>query len=202
MQHSYDLLIQSRAVGEAVPLDELVKVLTERGATLSVEGRGAWKLKDGEVAIAPVREEGTVRGLDVQCPFEDGSALLEGLVQALLEVAEATQTRVMDPQRSEQLSLAGAAATVDEYLRMGRYAGEYGGVSSALGLSSWAAASPQQEESSSFRWLMVLAVFVVALYSGWRAIVVIRESRAAEAAEVGPRQPPRPVDGATKVPGK
>ncbi|MFZ5441602.1 MAG: hypothetical protein ACOZQL_16465 [Myxococcota bacterium] len=196
MQHTYDLLLQPGAVGEPLVLGPVVAALQERGAQLSDDGRGTWRLPDGEVTVSTVLEDGAVRSLDVRVPFHDTAALFDATVRELTELAEKTGTRVMDPQRNEVV-LAGASS--DEYLRMARYAGEYGGVSTALGLTSYAA--PPREDTGSLRWILMMAVFVVALYSGWRAITVFRESRAADAAERA-AQSPRPVDGTPKVPGK
>jgi hypothetical protein len=196
MGHSYDLLLQAGQPGEAVVLGPLVVALQERGAQLSPEGVGTWRLPGGELSISPVLEAGAVKALDVGVPFLESTELFDAAVKELTELAERTQTRVMDPQRGEVVRVG---ASGDEYLRMARYAGEYGGVSSALGLSTWAA--PPQEDSSSLRWLLIGLVFVVALYSGWRAVTVYRESRAADAADRA-GQAPRPVDAPPKVPGQ
>jgi hypothetical protein len=86
------------------------------------------------------------------------------------------------------VSLAGLGGLVDEYLRLARYAGEYGGVSEALGLSTYA--RPVDEESSSFKYLAALAVFVIALYAGWKTVTSVRQQRAQEEA---------PADGPIKA---
>ena len=133
MQHSYDLVFQSKTVGEAIALPPLVEALTSRGATLSAEGQGVWKPMRGEITFSLVKENGQLIGFDVRVPFHDSSELIELVAKAMLEISEAQNLRVMDPQRTDTVSLAGLGGLVDEYLRLARYAGEYGGVSEALG---------------------------------------------------------------------
>ena len=81
MAHTYDLLLQASAPGEAAPVAALVGALGARGATLSPEGRGTWKLNDGEVTIEPLFEEGQVKGLDVRVPIEHAQRLREALLK-------------------------------------------------------------------------------------------------------------------------
>ena len=194
MAHTYDLVLQASAPGEAAPVAALVSALTARGATLSSEGRGIWKLNDGELSIDPLLEEGQVKGLDVRIPLLDRTGLVEDAVKQLVEVAALVSGRLSDPQRGEAATLGSLAALVEEYLRMARYAGEYGAVSGALGLSSWAA--PPQEDSSTLRWALLIGVFLIAAWAGWRTLNSISDAnRAADEA-------PAAVDGAPKIPGK
>lgn len=195
MQHSYDLVFQSKTVGEAIALPPLVEALTSRGATLSAEGQGVWKPMRGEITFSLVKENGQLIGFDVRVPFHDSSELIELVAKAMLEISEAQNLRVMDPQRTDTVSLAGLGGLVDEYLRLARYAGEYGGVSEALGLSTYA--RPVDEESSSFKYLAALAVFVIALYAGWKTVTSVRQQRAQEEAPAD-----GPIKAAPAQPGK
>lgn len=194
MAHTYDLLLQASTPGEAAPVPALVAALTGRGAALSPEGRGTWKLPDGEVTIEPLLEEGVVKGLDVRVPMLDKTSLIEDVVRALVEIAQAAQGRVTDPQRGEAVALVTMSSLLDEYLRMARYAGEYGAVSGALGLSTWAAAP--EEDSTTLRWVLVVVVFVIAGWAGWRTINAIRD------ANRPPEEPPAALHRAPKVPRK
>ncbi len=196
MQHSYDLLLQGKSPGDAVPLDGLIAALGARGATLSPEGRGTWKLAEGEVDIAPLMEAGTVKGLDVRVPFHDQTALVEAVAKELVDLSAATGTRLTDPQRGDSVTLTSLSAVIDEYLRMARYAGEYGGVGAALGLSTHVSATSDRD-SSSFRWLLVLMVFLMAVYAGFRTIEGLRAAR-----EAATEEAPGPVNGPPKVPRK
>lgn len=193
MAHTYDLLLQARTPGEVAPLAALVKLLSERGATLTPEGKGAWKLSDGEVTIEPLLEEGLVKGLDLRVPLLDRTALVEDVVKQLVDVAQAADARVTDPQRGDVAALTTLSLLLEEYLRMARYAGQYGAVSGALGLSTWAA--PPEDDSTALRWVLVIAVFVIAAWVGWRTINAVREANR-------PDEPPAAVDSAPKVPGK
>ncbi len=193
MAHTYDLLLQARTPGEVAPVAALVKVLSERGATLTPEGRGAWKLSDGEVTVEPLLEEGLVKGLDLRIPLLDRTGLLEDVVKQLVEVAERAEARLTDPQRGDVVALSTLSMVLEEYLRMARYAGEYGAVSGALGLSTWAA--PPEEDSSALRWVLLIVVFVIAAWAGWRTINTIRDANRADEA-------PAAVDGTSKIPGQ
>lgn len=196
MQHSYDLVFQPKQVGDALVLAPLLEALTARGGTFDADGRGTWKLDKGEVSVSPMievkQEEGKepekkLLGLDVRVPFRDKTELLEQVVGAMAEIAEASGVRVMDPQRGEAASVTVLSSISDEYLRMARYAGEYGAVSEALGLSTYVAPSTEPE-SSPFRPLMILAVLAVAFYVGYRAMTI--------------RKPPAPEPGAVNGPAK
>ena len=194
MAHTYDLLLQARTPGEVAPVAALVAALTARGALLSPEGRGLWKLTDGEVTVEPLLEEGIVKGLDVRVPMLDRTVLVEDVVKALVDVASVCEGRITDPQLGSAVSLGSLAVLLEEYLRMARYAGEYGGVSGALGLSTWA--SPPEEDSSTLRWVLILGVFFFALWAGWRTITAIRD------ASLPPEEPPPAMNGPPKVPRK
>ncbi len=176
MQRSYDFVLQAATQGDPAPLDGLVVALSGRGAELTAQGQGVLKVAGGEATVQPVLENGVTLGLDVRVPFHEKTELLEAVLKVLVDVAEVSQARLLDPQRGETASLGNFASITDEYLRMARYAGEYGGVSEALGLSTVAAA-PDEDTGASVKWLLLLAAFLVALYAGWRTVVTFREAR-------------------------
>jgi hypothetical protein len=190
--HTYDLLLQARTLGEAAPVASLVTALLARGAKLDSAGRGVWKLSD-EVVIEPLLEEGQVRGLDVRVPLLDKTLLIEEVVKNLTEVAEGCEARVTDPQRGDAVTIGTLGLVLEEYLRMARYAGEYGGVSGALGLSSYG--TPPEEDSTALRWVLIVGVFLIAVWASWNAIDAMREANR-------PEEPPAPMNGPPKIPGK
>lgn len=192
MAHSYDLVLQAKTPGEPAPVTAFVTALLARGAKVDEAGRGTWKLPDGEVIIEPLLEEGQVKGLDVRVPMLDKTSLVEDVVRALAEIAEANAGRVSDPQRGAEAAGSSMALITEEYLRMARYAGEYGGEGGALGLSTWA---QPPEESSTGKWLMLLAVFVVALWVTFKTVSNLRET-------AGSDEPPAAMDASTKIPRK
>lgn len=194
MAHTYDLLLQAPQPGDPAPVAELVTALNARGAVLTPDGRGSWKLPGGEVTVEVLLEEGAVKGLDLRVPLLDRTELLEATVKELVDVTEAVKARLTDPQRGDSVTLTSLGAVVDEYLRMARYAGEYGGVGGALGLTSYVAAP--EEESTTLRWLLIVAVFALALWAGWRTLSTIYQS------SLPPDEPPGAVDAAPKVPRK
>lgn len=181
MLRSYDFVLQSRTPGDPAPLDQLVVALSGRGAQLDAKGQGTLKVDGGEATLQPVNENGVTIGIDVRVPFHERTELLDGVFKILVDVAEVSEARLLDPQRNETASHASFSAVTEEYLRMARYAGEYGGVSEALGLSTMA--MRPEEESNSARYLMAIAVFLVALYAGWRTVVSFREARERREAE-------------------
>ena len=176
MQRSYDFVLQAATQGDPAPLDGLVVALSGRGAELTAQGQGVLKVAGGEAAVQPVLENGVTLGLDVRVPFHEKTELLEAVLKVLVDVAEVSQARLLDPQRGETASLGNFSSITDEYLRMARYAGEYGGVSEAIGLSTMATA-PDEDTGASVKWLLLLAAFLVALYAGWRTVVTFREAR-------------------------
>jgi hypothetical protein len=191
--HTYDLLLQAKNPGEAAPVAALVAALMSRGAQVNSTGSGTWKLSDGEVTIDPLVEEGMVKGLDVRVPLLDKTGLIETVLKALVDIAAEAQGRVTDPQRGDAATVLGLSSLLEEYLRMARYAGEYGAVSGALGLTTWA--TPPEEDSSALRWVLLVGVFVVALWAGWRTINAVRDANR-------PQETPAPMNGAPKVPRK
>lgn len=190
MAHSYDLVLQARTPGEPAPVAPLVTALLARGAKVDEAGRGTWKLPDGEVVIEPLSEDGKVKGIDVRVPMHDKTNLLEEVVKQLAEVAVACEARLTDPQRGSEAGVGSLPSISEEYLRMARYAGEYGGESAALGLSTWA---QPPEESGIGKWALIFAVFAVAMWIGWKALTNIRESS-------GPDETPAAMDASTKIP--
>lgn len=176
MQRSYDFVLQAATHGDPAPLDGLVVALSGRGAELTAQGQGVLKVAGGEATVQPVLENGVTLGLDVRVPFHEKTELLEAVLKVLVDVAEVSQARLLDPQRGETASLGNFSSITDEYLRMARYAGEYGGVSEAIGLSTMATA-PDEDTGASVKWLLLLAAFLVALYAGWRTVVTFREAR-------------------------
>jgi hypothetical protein len=165
--------------GEAFPLDALCSALTARGAHLSATGSGTWKHAGGEVDIAPLMEAGALTGLDFHVPYRETTTLVDAVAAALLELAQEHGVRATDPQRNDTVSLAGLSALDDEYLRLGRYAGEYGGVSEALGLSTSYASV--DDTSGLPWWPWALLVFVLTL---WGAFKVFSPPRSESPGEV------------------
>lgn len=165
MLKSYDFTLQG-------PLDQLLVALSGRGAELSAEGRGVLTVTHGKVDVEPLIEAGQTIGVDVRVPFHDSTALLDEVVKVLVDVAAVSEAKLVDPQRGVLVTLTNFSSTVDEYLRIARYAGEYGGVTEALGLSPLA--KPLDEETRAIRMLLAIAVFLVALYGAWNLVNAIR----------------------------
>lgn len=189
MLRSYDLLIQAKTPGKPFARELALGALAKAGATLDAEGRGAWRLPKGEVEVSPLTEGGACVGLEVKVPLSDRTDLLEAVVRALADVVEQGPVRAVDPQRSAEASVTGLASMTDEFFRLARHAGEYHGVSEAVGLTSYA--QPPETFSTTSRLLGALLAFLVALYASWRIVSSLLEG-----------EPEAPVDPPAKVLGK
>ncbi len=183
MQHSYDFVLKGA-------VEPLATALNAAGAQVSAEGQGILKLTGGEATVQVLREAGEVVGLDVRVPFKDTTDFVEAVVKLLIDVAAQTQAGLVDPQRGDMVTLSNFSAVADEYLRMARYAGEYGGVSEALGLSSLA--KMPAAEDSQVKWLLALAVFVIAIYGGWKLMTAATFDEGEE--------PPQTLDAGARSP--
>lgn len=191
MLRTYDLLLLAKAPEEPFELAAALEALTQAGGRLDAEGRGEWRLPAGVVEVLPSREGAELRGLELRVPLKDTTDLLEATVRAVAELPGAAERRFVDPQRGELASPESLGSLVSEYLRLARHAGEYGAVSEALGLTTYAQELPSVSASS--RVLLGLVAFFFALYVSWRvASAVMADADEAEA----------PVDAPAKVPGK
>lgn len=170
VQRTYDFVLQPAETGQPLDPHAVIEGLRARGASLGEDGSGTWKVGRAEVTLALLKENGQPHGYDVRLPFLDDTGPLEEVLTQLVELAETLALRIGDPQRGELASLAALSSIIDEYLRMAKYAGEYGGVSEALGLSSYA--SEPDDAGGTFRWLAILVVLAVALYAGFRFFTV------------------------------
>lgn len=186
---SYDLLLQAKTPGEPFLREPVVAALVAAGAKLDAEGRGTWRLPKGDVEVAPLLEAGAVLGLEVRVPLSDRAELLDAAVKALVELAGPASVRLLDPQRGSEVDPGSLAAMTEEFFRLARHAGEYGGVSEALGLSSWA--QPEESSSATSRVLLALGAFLLALYVSWRIASTLLDS-----------EPEAPVDPPAKVLGQ
>lgn len=161
MAHTYDLLLQPPAPGEAF---DLAVVEAELAAT-SVPRRpdGVWVLtlvfKDLELTV--LRENGAPVALQCAVPLSDRTEVVEAAVAWTTALASKLGLRVMDPQLNTVVTSASSSVS-DEFLRQARYAGEFLGVSAAIGASQIAEAP--QGMTSTTRMLLAVVVFVVATF--------------------------------------
>jgi hypothetical protein len=97
---------------------------------------GAWilLLKAGTVEGYPRRDEGVV-SFEFKVPLSDKTELVEEMVVWIVEIAAELKLKPVDPQLGNTVTLASSGVS-EEFMRMARYAGEYLGVSEALGATT------------------------------------------------------------------
>jgi len=166
---TYDFLWQPATTGMPLPLDAIEAALAERGATRRGDGAWLWRFGRGEVVGLPVPENGRLVAFELKVPLQDTTELVSAVLHAATEIAQAHQLRLLDPQLSRAVRTEMEGEVSDSYLRSARYAGEYLGVSEALGATSLAA-PPPEEASPGLRILLALIVFGVVLFLTFRAL--------------------------------
>lgn len=158
----YDLLLQplevsaSPAVWAALEADFAERGLARRGDGWVVE------LAQTSVEVSWVAENGRRVAGQVRVPVSERTDVLEAAIDWAVAVASRTGARVLDPQVNAVLQ-GRALSTVDEFLKLARYAGEYLGVSAALGASTLAA-EPDEGLSFTVKAVAGLLVFALVLY--------------------------------------
>jgi hypothetical protein len=166
---TYDFLIQPQAPGAALGLDALEAVLVEQGATRRPDGAWVWPFARAEVVGLPVREAGQVVAFELKVPLQDTTELIAAVLRAASGVADGQGLRLLDPQLNRAVKFDEEGAVGDSYLRSARYAGEYLGVSAALGATTLAATSGEGTNVAA-RVLLALVVFGVVLFLTFRAL--------------------------------
>ena len=157
----YDLLVQSP--DPKVPYDdtELLKLLDQRGATATPDGRRVWRLKHGEVTVKPLKEGGQLIGTEVSVPLSEKLELIREAVVEAATLASEAKLRLFDPQLARQLTAADDTAVADQYLRTAKYAGGMLGVSDAIGA---AYEPPKSGFSVSTKLILIVAGAFLVLY--------------------------------------
>ncbi len=162
----YEFLLQPVTAGSEFAEAPVVAVLLERQA--SERPDGTWLLKVGavEVVVSRVREGPRVVALSLGVPLSADLDSIQAVLRAGLEIAEAAKVLLFDPQLSRVCSLSAESAIVDEFRKLGSYAGQYVGVSEALPLSVGA---PQNSMDLTVTTKAVLALLVFAgsLFMAW-----------------------------------
>ena len=166
----YELLLQPRE--PAAPFDPapVEAALATRPVTKRPDGVTVWKLAAGELEVRPVVQAGAPVALEVAVPFTDRDTLIREAFTAIIELADAGGVRVVDPTLGRALRLEDEGAVLESYLGAARYAGEYLGVSSAIGASYL---PPDEDEGlkPGTRVALALLVFAVFVFLGWKFLV-------------------------------
>ena len=169
MSTTYDFLLQPVEVGAPLALEPVEAALTERGATRRGDGAWVWAFPRGEVVGLPVREGEQLVAFELKVPLKDTTDLVASVLQAAAALADALGLRLLDPQLNRAVKFDQEDAVGEAYLRSARYAGEYLGVSDALGATSLVA-PPPDSSGVGLRILLALLVFGVVLFLTFRAL--------------------------------
>ena len=166
----YELLLQPREPTAIFELAPLEAALEARKATKRPDGVWVWKLAAGEVELRPVLENGRPVALELAVPFSDRDALVREVVGEAIALAEAGGVRVVDPTLGRALRLEDEAAVLESWLGAAKYAGEYLGVSSALG-ATYVPRDDEEGLKPGTKVMLALLVFGVFLFIGWKLLV-------------------------------
>ena len=169
MSTTYDFLLQPTENGAPLALEPVEAALTGRGATRRGDGAWLWAFPRGEVVGLPVREGGQVIAFELKVPLKDTTELVASVLRGAAELADALGLRLLDPQLNRAVKFDHEDAVGEAYLRNARYAGEYLGVSDALGATTLAA-PPPESSGLGLRIVLALLVFGVVLFITFRAL--------------------------------
>lgn len=127
----YELLLQAEP-GQPFDAEAVDAALAERGVSAAATTERLWRLPSGDVEVRGLVEQGTPRATELRVPLSHRDELVRELLPAALEVAQAARVRLFDPQLCRALTAADQGALLAQYERLARYAGQYGGESSAV----------------------------------------------------------------------
>ncbi len=166
----YEFLFQPQEPGAAFEPANLEGVLSARGATARPDSVWVWELKHGPVELRRLSTDGKPVAMELKVPFSGKTDLVAEAVIEGVSVADALGLRLVDLQLNRALRPSDAAAVADSFLETARYAGEYMGVSEAVDAGFY---KPGEEDAgtsgTTFKVLLALLVFGLALYLAWRA---------------------------------
>lgn len=166
----YEFLFQPQVPGAAFEPAALEGALSAKGASARPDAVWVWELKHGPVELRRVTSEGRLVAMELKVPFSGKTELVaEAVIEGVL-LADALGLRLVDPQLNRVLRPSDAAAVADSFLETARYAGEYMGVSEAVDAGFY---KPGEEDAgtsgTTFKVLLALLVFGLALFLAWRA---------------------------------
>jgi hypothetical protein len=130
----YELLLQPRIAGTRLDLDAVERAFVGL-AMKPVGANRVWSLPEGDVDVSLVREGASTVAVALAVPLSDRSALVLACLREALKVTAVADVSVVDPQVGSTVNAASEGSVEAEFLRAARYAGEFAGVSDALGAS-------------------------------------------------------------------
>jgi hypothetical protein len=166
----YEFLLQPREVGQPYAPELVDSALAGRGVTQRPDGVWVWRMTAGEIEARHLLENGKAIATELKVPFSDKPDLVRQAVEEATAMAESVGLRVIDPQLNRTLTGRDAEAVAEEFMRNARYAGEYMGVSEALGASY----TPKQEDQGlkpQTKILLAAIMFAVVMFITWRVII-------------------------------
>ncbi|WP_224245373.1 hypothetical protein [Hyalangium gracile] len=136
-------------------------LLTEKGVFARPDGQRIWRLKNGDVEVGLVRENGQVIATELRVPLSDKTELVREVVEEGAALATAAEARLIDPQLGRTLTANDSGSVADQFLRTARYAGEMMGVSEAVAASY---APPPEVLPSSVKYFVAIVGGLIFLY--------------------------------------
>lgn len=162
----YELLFQPKVAGATYSDEGVTRSLGEKGVVPGAYGVGEWKLSHGVVEVGPVKENGVTIATVVRVPFSDKAELVREVLRDALAIAQANDVQLVDPQLQSGLSLASENNVADSFLRGAAYAGQYVGISEAVGVAF--ATTEDEGMPLSTKLLLGFVVFVAAILATLR----------------------------------
>ena len=156
----YELLVQPKEAGTPYDPAPVETLLTARGAKDQPDGSKLWRLKNGEVEVRRLLENGVPCATELKVQLTDKTDLIRELVVEGVQLATDAGLRLVDPSLSKTLNANDEGLVADSYFRTARYAGEYLGVSSAV-MASWGSQEPEGLKPGTKIMLGIGAFFLV-----------------------------------------
>jgi hypothetical protein len=158
---SYDLLLQPTSPDKAFDLAPVEAELAAANVPRRPDGVWLLTLKFKDLELSVLKENGVPIALQCSVPLSDRTEVVEAAVAWAIELARKLELRVMDPQLNTVLTQVGASVG-EEFLRQARYAGEYLGVSEAIGATHLA--RPMEGMNATTRLMLGVVVFIVVTF--------------------------------------
>lgn len=131
----YELLLQTAVPGAPYPASAVDEALRAHGVEARPDGVRVWKLKAGDVEVAPLMEAGQQVACELRIPLSDRDDLVREVLVEARALANESGTALHDPQLMKHVGAGDEPRIVEQYAATARYAGEMMGVPEAVAAS-------------------------------------------------------------------
>lgn len=160
--HRYDLLLQPEKPPAPFDVGGFERLMATRQLPRRADGAWVVRLCSVELELSALHEGPAVVAMQLRVPASERTDVLDAAIEWAVEVAGVLSLRVLDPQTNGWL-ISASPASREAFLRVARYAGEFLGVSEALGASSLV--DQRAPDTSAGRVGLALVVFFAALFA-------------------------------------